>query len=78
MMKLRIARKSHQCTERSYHLIQKGEQYLNIVMTPWYDMNPTDRYCVIKACLRCAEEFGLHNSDTRKQLRGDKQVNILQ
>lgn len=67
---IRTARKEHQCTERNYHLIKPGDRYLYAVGTPWADWNSSGKWWIIKACLRCAEEFGLHTSDTRKQMAG--------
>ena len=66
--KIRKCRKECNCTEHSWHLISKGDYYLNCVATPWHDMNDSGKYQEIKACLRCAREYGLLGSDTRKQL----------
>lgn len=66
MTQIRIARKEHQCTERSYHTIRPGDRYLYAACPPWHDINRSKKWWIIKACLRCAEEFGLHNSDTRR------------
>jgi hypothetical protein len=68
MTKIRRAAKEHQCTERSYHTIAKGDRYLHAEEPPWQEMNQSGKWWVIRACLRCANEFGLHNSDTLKQL----------
>ncbi len=65
---IRRARVQHTCTERSYHKIMPGDLYLNAVCTPWHDMNSSKTWWVIKACLRCAKEFGLHTSDTLKRI----------
>lgn len=65
MTKIVKARKPHQCSERSYHTIAAGDLYLRCVMTPWHDCNSSRKFIMIKACLRCADEFGLHTSETR-------------
>jgi hypothetical protein len=67
--RIRVARKEHRCTERSYHTIKKGDRYLYVACPPWHEMNRGKKWWIIKACQRCAEEFGLHTSDTRKQLQ---------
>lgn len=69
MTEIRVARKEHRCTEMSYHTIRPGDQYLYAAAAPWHDMNQSKRWWVIRACLRCANEFGLHTSETRKQIR---------
>ena len=65
---IRTARKDRQCTEQSYHTIRKGDRYLYGAGPPWADWNYSGKWWVVSACLRCAEQFGLHTSDTRKQL----------
>lgn len=72
---IRVARKDHTCTENSYHTIRKGDRYLYAACAPEHEMNRSrksdpggKRWWVIKACLRCADTYGLHTSDTRKQL----------
>lgn len=35
---------------------------------PEHDGNSSGKWWTIRACLRCAEKYGMHNSDTRKQL----------
>lgn len=63
---IRRAAKDHQCTERSYHTITKGDQYLYAVCPPEHEMNRGKKWQVIKACLRCVKEFGMHTNETRK------------
>ena len=66
---IRRARKAYTCTEASYHTIQPGERYLYGACPPWHEFARDSRkWWIIRACLRCAEEYGLHSSDTRKQL----------
>lgn len=65
---IRTARKEHQCTERSYHTIKPGDKYLSMSIPPWNDFTDGDKWIVIKACLRCANEFGLHTPETRKAI----------
>lgn len=62
------AKKDHICSEHSYHCIKKGDFYLYQVLLPWHDLNQWGKYQKIKACLRCAKEYGMLNSDQRKQL----------
>lgn len=66
--RIRRARKVHQCTERSYHAIRPGDLYLYAECPPWHDMGDGRKWWYIRACLRCSDEFGLHTSETRKQL----------
>jgi hypothetical protein len=68
--KIRKARKEHRCTEKSYHTIKAGDLYLSCVMVPWHDMNQSGKYQTIRACLRCANEFGMHTSETRAAVEG--------
>lgn len=63
---IRTAKKEHQCTELSYHTIKPGDRYLYAACPPWHEMNRGGKWWIIRACLRCADEFGLHTSDTRK------------
>lgn len=72
---VRMARKTYTCSERSYHTIQPGDRYLYAALPPWHDMNSSrksdpggKRWWVIRACLRCAKEFGLHTTDTLRQV----------
>ena len=65
---LRRATKEHRCTERTYHTIRPGDLYLFAAAPPWHEVNQSGKWWVIKACLRCANEYGLHNSATRRQL----------
>lgn len=67
-IQIRTARKEHRCTERSYHAIKAGDKYLYMKVPPWNDFTGGDKWIVIKACLRCANEFGLHTSETRKAI----------
>lgn len=62
---IRVARKSHQCSERSYHAIKPGDHYLFVCAPPWHDMNSSKKWWIIRACLRCAKEFGLLDSELR-------------
>jgi hypothetical protein len=65
-VKIRKAKKEHQCSERSYHTIRPGDLYLYAACPPWHEMNRTGkRWMYIRACLRCANEFGMHTSETR-------------
>lgn len=66
--KLRRARKTHRCTEHSYHQIKAGELYLFSELPPWHEMSRSNKWWTIKACLRCANEYGLHTSETRSKL----------
>lgn len=67
--KIRTARKTYQCSERSYHTIKPGDRYLHQVCPPWHEMARTEKkWNVIRACLRCANEFGMHTSETREAL----------
>ena len=66
MYKIRVARKEHQCTERNYHKINAGDRYLYAACPPWHEMARGKKWWIIKACLRCANEFGLHTSETRQ------------
>lgn len=70
---MRRARKEHRCSEKSYHCIGIGDVYLYGAIPPEHEMNRTRkgdarRWEYIRACLRCANEYGLHRSDTLKQL----------
>ena len=66
--RLVVARKVHSCTEHSYHRIQPGDLHLYVAGPPWADWNTSKKWHVIRACLWCANTYGLHTSDTRKQL----------
>jgi hypothetical protein len=72
------ARKAHQCTERSYHTIKPGELYLYAACPPWHEMSRrNDKWWIVRTCLRCANEFGLHTSETRRvveSLKPNKEV----
>jgi hypothetical protein len=69
VMKIVKARKQHICTETSWHNIEVGDRYLYCSLPPWKEPNTGEKFWVMKACLRCAEEYALHNSETRKQLQ---------
>lgn len=78
---IRRARKEHRCSERSYHTIRPGDLYLYAVLPPWHDMNSSRKsdpggrkFWVIKACLRCCEEFGMHSNETRAAIQGTLEV----
>jgi hypothetical protein len=66
---IRTARKKYTCTEASWHIIKSGEKYLYASCPPWHDANSTKKWWIIRACLVCADKYGLHNSETRKQLK---------
>lgn len=66
--RIRRARKDHQCTEASWHTIKAGNLYLSAVCSPWHEMARGKKWWIIKACLRCANKYGLHTSDTRKAI----------
>lgn len=72
--KIRRAAKEHRCSEQSYHTIKAGDLYLCGSCPPEHDMNGSRKWLVLKACLRCAEEFGLHSSETRAQLLKARQM----
>jgi len=70
---MRRARKTYQCSEQSYHCIKPGDVYLYGCLAPEHEMNRTRqsdgrRWEYIRACLRCANEYGMHNTETRKRL----------
>lgn len=65
---LRKARKEHVCTKASYHTIRPGDVYLYGACPPEHEANGSRKWQYIRACLRCADHYGLHTSDTRKQL----------
>lgn len=67
---LRTARRQYQCTERSYHTIKIGDVYLFGCMTPCQKMARGKKFGHIRACVRCAKEFGMLDSDMRKLLEG--------
>lgn len=66
--KLVTARKPHTCTEHSYHAIQPGDLYLSAWMPPEHECSRWKKWTAMRVCLRCCETYGLHNSDTRRQL----------
>lgn len=68
---IRTARRDRQCSEHSYHTIKKGDRYLYAAMPPWHEFNDWNKWMVIAACLRCADHYGLHTSETMKQLEGN-------
>lgn len=68
--KVRRARKEHQCSEASWHLIRPGDLYLHAACPPWHECARGKKWWVIRACLRCAEKYGLHTSETRKAVEG--------
>lgn len=67
---IRRARRKYWCTETGYHIIHPGDLYLCAECPPEHESNRGRKWWTIKACLKCAEEFGLHTSETRKQLEG--------
>jgi hypothetical protein len=72
--KIRKARKDHICTEHSYHKIAKGDKYLFVSAPPWHEVANGKKWIVIRACLRCADKYGLHTSDTRAASSSVKQL----
>lgn len=64
---IRRSRKTYVCTEASYHTIRPGDHYLYGACPPWHEMNESGKWWTIRACLRCADRFGLHTSGTRKR-----------
>lgn len=74
--KIRRAKKAHACTEQSYHTIKPGDLYLSASCPPEHEMNRGKKWWIIKACLRCASEFGLHTSDTRAQLEATQEARV--
>lgn len=73
---IRRARKAHRCTETSYHTIEPGSQYLYAVCPPWHEFNRSrpPKFETIRACLRCAERFGMHTSETRRQVEAPEEA----
>ncbi len=67
--RLRRAVKQHQCTERTYHTIRPGEIYLSSDMPPGHEFNRGKKWVIIKACLRCANEFGMLTHQNRIELQ---------
>jgi len=67
-IKVVVSRKDRVCSEHSYHRIQKGDRYLLMVMAPWHEMSDGKKWLRRTVCLRCAEEYGMHTNETRKQL----------
>ena len=64
--KIRKARKLHVCTEASHHVIGVGDRYLCGECPPEHEANRGRKWWIIRACLRCADRFGLHTTETRK------------
>ncbi len=80
-MVIRKARKQHQCSETSYHTIRPGDLYLYADCPPWHEMNSSRksdsggrRWMYIRACLRCAEQYGMLTSDNRKTIEAKGKV----
>lgn len=69
---IRIARKEHRCSEQSYHTIKKGDFYLYGAAPPEADWNSTGKWWIIRACLYCADKYGLHTSETRVKVAAMK------
>lgn len=68
-LKIRRARKPHQCTEGSWHTIQPGDLYLFCDNPPWGEQNRTgERWEYIRACLRCAKKYGMLTSEQKKAM----------
>lgn len=65
---IRTARKQHQCTEASWHTIAPGDRYLYGSLPPWHECVREKKWHVMRACLRCAEQHGLHTNETRKSV----------
>lgn len=64
---IRRCRKTTVCTETSYHTIDRGELYLYGAIAPEHDVSDVKKWVIIKACIKCAERYGLLCSRTRKQ-----------
>lgn len=62
------AQKEYRCSECRWRTIHPGQPYLSGAEPPWRLGVKRGPWLVIRACLECADEFGLHNSDTRAQL----------
>lgn len=69
---IRRARKEYRCTERSYHTIKPGDQYLYAAAAPWHDVNTTRKWWVIRACLWCANHYAMHTQETRQLIESAK------
>ncbi len=65
---IRCAAKEYRCTEKSWHTIKRGDYYLYWSMTPWHECARGNKWEIVRACLRCAKEFGMLNSDNRARL----------
>lgn len=67
--KLRKARKRYVCSQQSYHTILPGDVYLFESAPPWHEMSrDKGKWMVQRSCLRCAKEWGLLDSDMRKEI----------
>lgn len=65
--KIRRCRKEAICTEQTWHKIARGDYYLYGACPPEHDINDGKTWRIIRACLKCAERYGLHTNDTRKR-----------
>lgn len=66
---IRKAAKEHRCSEWSHHVIGIGDLYLSGACPPEHEMNRDGRkWWIIRACIRCAKEYGMLCSKTREQL----------
>lgn len=72
---VKTARKQHLCSQ-GMHVIRCGDRYLYAACPPWHEMNRSrkgeQRWEVSYVCLRCAEEWGWHTSETRKQIQEER------
>lgn len=72
---LRFARKPYECSEHSYHKIALGDLHLYASIPPWHEFSrDKKKWQSMRTCLRCAERYGMHNSETRKQLEQRTEV----
>lgn len=66
---IRTARRDRRCCELGWRcraVIRRGERYLYGACPPEHDVNTTGRWLITTACLRCAEDHGLHTAATRE------------
>lgn len=77
------ARKEYKCVDCEWHRIKVGDLYLYSAMPPWHEMHGARKksdplyrkWRIERSCIRCAKEFGLLCSDTRKQLEEKQNAN---
>lgn len=63
---IRKSRKDRVCSEISWHKIKRGDYYLYCAIPPWE--HHSGKWRLISACLKCAHNWSLHTSDTRKRI----------